>query len=121
MYEVKEENVETMFQNIREYFDDKLKPKDSFMSSVLEPPSSVNSSFGPATSEECNIKDIDVTKSKFSETLSKLDILSHKKGATKKGRHRQNLKSMGNKVHVKKQTKVGPKSFSVEILDYSFR
>jgi hypothetical protein len=41
---VKEENVENMFHDIREYFDEKLAPKLANNSSFLDPPSSMGSS-----------------------------------------------------------------------------
>jgi hypothetical protein len=44
IHQIKEENVEGMFPNIREYFDVKLPPKVDNNSSFLEPPSSIGSS-----------------------------------------------------------------------------
>lgn len=53
IHEFKEENVEGMFSNIREYFDGKWQPKVGNSDSILAPPSSVvSSSFAYSDNEE---------------------------------------------------------------------
>lgn len=121
-----EEGVDSMFQNIREYFDDKLQPKASFMSSVLEPPSSVYSSTARSlASEDWNVRDIDgqsrpqvdivstTHMSKFRKD-HKFDLLSWAKSVTSyksKTDKKIDIKAMGPQKS--KDKKVGPKSFSV--------
>lgn len=107
---VKEENVENMFHDIREYFDEKLAPKIDNNSSFLDPPSSMGSSsfIYSQAAEETNIREKSGFKAKKQKSSDKYEILS----VARSNKSRFDLKSSGSKT-VKEEQKVGPKSFSV--------
>ena len=78
IHEVKEENVESMFRQIRDYFDERcfLQPKGSTQSSMIEPPSSIADSFIQSEiTEEWNICD-SISQIKFiSEDEGKMEAI----------------------------------------------
>lgn len=109
IFDVKEDVVDSMFSNIRNYFDEQLKPKGSPMSSMLEPPSSATDSFS-----HIEVCDTEYKGSSKHESPSKFELTTTKSSAKKK---RLDLKATGKVIKETKReiksVKVGPRSFSV--------
>ena len=119
IHEVKEENVETMFRKIRDYFDEKwfLQPKGSSQSSLIEPPSSVGDSFiySEAT-EEWNLNESDSQIKFISEDENKMEAIkspySIKSSSSKRKSKKIDIKAVSKDHSNQFSGKIGPKSFN---------